>query len=556
MVLIKSHKTAGCLQFCCKPKKAAEKKRVVKYRRRQSSAEIAPLLAIVLMLFLVSVSGRIRETRVLKAVEEECFVDSGGLVTCQFNSVSTFELRPNQQNLVMLLQDHASRSIGTLSVELEKVKSRCKKRTITFTRNAEFKSFSEKRCLFFGSCGKKFCAEMQPNQRIPELALVENYTGYSYCLQNCNGINCGCPPFTPACVFFRIYATPIDEESYELFDCVEWEDFVEAAVTLNYGNSTTNQSIMLYPGLTTEWDQLTITPHLVKQTNTFISDQFLAGGDSKIAILPSSEGILLRCESAQNATDFKCKFPSTACRCNPVGISVSCTCQDGMGPGSYLKEPHLLPRRQGSAWIMPTPLGPVAEPPVEFLTLTISLKGLELRSQVDASHCHLFLSPITGCYDCETGATFNATCITDFGVAIAMVECGDQTFALHCSESPGKIEPITLILNEPTINLNCSAYCPASTVFAQLMGNLDQPQLFNLHNTHKIHTLGNSNDTSWDFRSLLAGTYALAKDATGIVWRILQIHPIFLLAFVPLIISCFPAQIFRIIFSFIFKKLR
>lgn len=37
MVLIKSHKTAGCLQFCCKPKKAAEKKRVVKYRRRHGA---------------------------------------------------------------------------------------------------------------------------------------------------------------------------------------------------------------------------------------------------------------------------------------------------------------------------------------------------------------------------------------------------------------------------------------------------------------------------------------------------------------------------------------
>jgi ferredoxin len=109
---------------------------------------------------------------------------------------------------------------------------------------------------------------------------------------------------------------------------------------------------------------------------------------------------------------------------------------------------------------------------IDEMDLEVSVAKYQLTAKVDASHCHINVSKVVGCYDCEEGAYVMIRCETDFGTAMATIECtGGIIFSTHCSTN-AREERILLEMSVPAVNSKCVAACPASAVEFTLEGLL------------------------------------------------------------------------------------
>ena len=449
--------TKGLLMLCtcCRGAKGAWNSkqsfsRSMHRRERKSSrtSYLEPLILVVAIFGLIKmISARLSDTRIFEANEKECQVSKDGLVSCSFDYSAIFKMRPHKQLLNMLLRDHAHRPVGTLSVEILETNMICTKQTRYFTRNFEILTQSAKRCSTKGSCTGKKCQVVRPEDKIPELALANKSPGYSFCQESCGGWGCGCGLFSSGCLFYRIFASPIDSRIFEIFDCIGWELATRVRVALLQGNETVKDELTLYPGLTHLWHdvKLTISAENVPVTKIF-AQSFIVSED-RVAVLDDNRLEMIsrfRCASRGRAEEFNCTFDPDICRCTSAEITANCDCQPGTGANNALRDPYLLPTRQGNIWLKGLRDGVIAEVKIEAMELDISVRGLIAESRVDASHCDVTLSELKGCYACDAGAALNASCQTDFGSAIANIECGQLVFPLKCSDSPQLQEYIAL----------------------------------------------------------------------------------------------------------------
>ena len=175
--------------------------------------------------------------------------------------------------------------------------------------------------------------------------------------------------------------------------------------------------------------------------------------------------------------------------------------------------PHnLLPQKQGNVWINPTNESPVAELDLPAMQLTLSINDLEARTKVDASHCHVTSTQISGCYNCETGAVVNITCTTDFGfaVGIAQRDTDNIIFPLHCNDRP-TAESVKLNLKGHRPRLSCELNCPASTVKFWIKGELDSLDFNEILHSIKVQNvqLGRNVSSVWEF---LAASASFSKN--------------------------------------------
>ena len=535
---------AGCCQWLARLRPTNRKSDETSLRRRYRKwkPETKPLLLCVLLFGIVSKSAAasLDTTRILQANEEECLVQASGRVSCTYNNVTVYKMRPTgPQTLQMILQDHARRSVGTLTLELAKPQAICRKRTLSFTRNFEGQAFSEKRCNTRGSCSSELCETLRPQQRIPELSLPQQFPGYSYCAQTPGGIQEGCFPFTTACIFYRVFARPINLTVYELFDCTQWDLQIDITLKKTTADESQDDKIVLSPGLTHTWmSSVKLTAMVNEPLTALVTDKFLTDGTRTAMISDYQErSINLRCPTRRAATDFACVFPPEKCRCTVAGSGVNCDCEAGNTPTTLLREPNLLPRQQGKTWIMP---GPIADVPIPSLELTVSVNDLTAEGIVDASHCHFHAKPMYGCYRCESGAVFNFSCATDFGSAIATVDCDGVIFSARCD--PNWIEQeIVLTLNDPINRLECMAHCPASSSAIIIEGSLVPGQLSILNTyDHALNTPANSTYGSIlePLQNGLAWIWGTVKLAGSLLPNFFQYYPFLLLGMLPVLVYC------------------
>ena len=340
---------------CCKwaankvKGKTKNKPRISVRRRAKGKIEIQPLLALVAIVTLPKLCCvTLDSTRILQANEEECLVQNTGNVSCTYNNVTVFKMRPIRlQKLQMILQDHAQRSVGTLTLEIEKPYAVCRKRTIGYTRNFVGRSFSETRCNTRGSCSQNFCETMRPQQPIPELSLPQEFPGYSYCVQTPGGMQEGCFPFMRACIFYRVFARPLDLKVYELFDCVQWDVQINVRLKKTTATETQEETVTLSPGLTHTWmSSVKITPIVAEPLTALVTDKFITDGLKTAMISDQQERTInLRCPTREAAKNFTCAFPAEKCRCNVAGSGVNCDCETGDTPKQLLQDPNLIPRQ-------------------------------------------------------------------------------------------------------------------------------------------------------------------------------------------------------------------
>ena len=204
--------------------------------------------------------------------------------------------------------------------------------------------------------------------------------------------------------------------------------------------------------------------------------------------------------------------------------------------------------------------GPIADLALTTLELTVSINDLTAEGVVDASHCHFHTKPMFGCFNCESGAVLNFSCATDFGFAIATIDCGNIIFSARCNSSWIEQE-IILTLNEPTTHLQCMAHCPASSSALIIEGTL-VPGSLPLDITYDHVTNIQTNSTSPFILPYLQYGFEKIKNILTNAWTLIpqfiQYYPFLILALLPLfVVLLFPFssmflfpmfKLFRVIF--------
>uniref|UniRef100_A0A914DNC8 Phlebovirus glycoprotein G2 C-terminal domain-containing protein n=1 Tax=Acrobeloides nanus TaxID=290746 RepID=A0A914DNC8_9BILA len=107
------------------------------------------------------------------------------------------------------------------------------------------------------------------------------------------------------------------------------------------------------------------------------------------------------------------------------------------------------------------------------IQLQLTMQGLHATTKIDSNTCEISDVKATGCYQCLTGAKVHLTCKTNFGEALANVQCSNSniSFVTPCNSS-GKTSTITVNFDKAILNEACSVQCPGGSTSLKLEGTL------------------------------------------------------------------------------------
>uniref|UniRef100_A0A1I7XIV8 Phlebovirus_G2 domain-containing protein n=1 Tax=Heterorhabditis bacteriophora TaxID=37862 RepID=A0A1I7XIV8_HETBA len=126
----------------------------------------------------------------------------------------------------------------------------CRYKSLFFTRDHTFIYPSIRRCSLMDSHSNNFCETIQPHEPIAEFSnTINNITGFSYCMEACGCLECGCFLCTPACLFYRIIPKYTSPRIYEILTCSTYDTEFTASISLNINRQPSiDTSLVLAPG--------------------------------------------------------------------------------------------------------------------------------------------------------------------------------------------------------------------------------------------------------------------------------------------------------------------
>ncbi|HEX4849920.1 MAG TPA: hypothetical protein VFV08_03890, partial [Puia sp.] len=163
-------------------------------------------------------------------------------------------------------------------------------------------------------------------------------------------------------------------------------------------------------------------------------------------------------------------------------------------------ETNLLPEEYAGVWLEPSRSeGVRGRINLDSMEISISMKNLEMKTQIEKTKCEVKATQATGCYSCAKGAHINATCLSYKASAIAHVECGEFSFSLKCQEKQKAIEErIYIYTNTIMLNKTCNVSCPETTGHVSIHGILDAPAEGDIEIDEAYRIKTNINSTFWD----------------------------------------------------------
>lgn len=187
-------------------------------------------------------------------------------MTCKLQSTATLTLLPAGQTNTVLMQTEDGQLLGYLHVVLKSLSLECQGYTKAWLRSYDIASISNKRCPAAGSCTEEFCSQVHTNTPVEELKKnnVDRLPGYNFCLNSPSYWQDRCLFSSQrfgACLFYRWYAKPRSNTTYEIISCNSWIFGINVRLQLetNDGNSTT-RTTTLHPGRVFKWKEISIHP--------------------------------------------------------------------------------------------------------------------------------------------------------------------------------------------------------------------------------------------------------------------------------------------------------
>uniref|UniRef100_A0A914V113 Integrase catalytic domain-containing protein n=1 Tax=Plectus sambesii TaxID=2011161 RepID=A0A914V113_9BILA len=489
------------------------------------------------------------EVTTLTAQQSMCTKQENGIMECILTEATRLALVPQGQDSCLLIKDPNGQPIGTLSIEVEKVTLECQAKNEYFTRSFTMKVESSKRCAGSGSCIEKRCGEVRIDSKVNELGEeANNSPGFTYCTESCGGLSCGCFLGVSGCLFYRTYASPTSDTTYEVFSCPAWEYKVKSTIRLNLQNENVQQVFEMKPGVAVTWKNIKLT--LISVTSPpvpILGSQFLTDGTKTVVVKASAgsqpvSGTVgeLQCANREKAEKFDCYLPHDACSCQGQETRVSCHCTERTIEDLFKKTEYVLPLTTYGLALTGTGKKIEAEyNQIASLELQVSLEGLRLSTKTDKNKCQINPLEMAGCYNCLTGAKLKFECKTDFGEALAHVTCGEGSFSTVCAPQ-GIKATATMNFQHAVVKELCTVVCPAgSTTFSidTTLVFIEKERLGQLSNV--ISTPNDKNELDFGFLSAwlsgnwLASILLIAAVAVGILLSV-----IFFPIIMQILISC------------------
>nr|CAD2178931.1 unnamed protein product [Meloidogyne enterolobii] len=403
------------------------------------------------------------ETVSIVTKSESCLRSAHGLV-CTIRSATTLTLLPAGQTSNLLLKDEHGLALGVLSTTFHAIRMECLQKSEAWLRSYEMKVSSIKRCPTAGSCRGNYCSEVTTDSLIPELKEVNGFPGKSFCVDSSSfwQNQCGLP--ASACLYYRWYARTTSRPPFEVVSCPAWDVTFPVDLRLELtGGKSWNTELILRPGMTSNWGNISITPLSVSlPPMPTLSNRFITNGRATALIqhIPTH----LHCADEDAARKFNCSLDIDTCKdCKPNHEegSVSCHCQDVDVEGILENPMARLPITVAKVYVYNEGPAIYAEHSYSPVQLHVQMKDLQLILEFRDSKCWIEPISLVGCYKCPTGAQLRYKCRTDWGTALAKVECDDGVvFATQCTTNNTE-KMIVLPFDRSLIASNCVVDCPA-----------------------------------------------------------------------------------------------
>lgn len=481
---------------------------------------ILSIITILLIFNTSDLADACSEITTMTAQQSMCTVLNGGAMECVLTESTRLALVPQGQDSCLMIRDPNGQPIGTMAVEVEKITLECMSVNEYFTRSFEMKVASSKRCYRAGSCGYNQCGDVTIESKIEELNGEPNDSpGFTYCAESCGCAGCDCFYCVSGCLFYRTYAKPVSDVTYEVFSCPVWQYKVKATVRLTLPGENLQQEFDLRPGTLVSWKNLRMTlTSITSPPVPILGSQFLTDGTKTVLIRASAGGQPIagmvgefQCPTREKASKFDCYLPHDSCTCQAHEKRAACTCSQQKLEELFSKIEHVVPLTTQGLSLIGTGKNIEAEyNQIASLELQIAMEGFRLATKTDKNKCTIKPSDFAGCYSCLTGAKLKYECRTDFGEALAHVTCGEAGFSTVCTPD-GLTATVAMSFQHAAVKEACTVTCPAGATTFEIEANLvfiEKERLGEISNA--ISTTNEKNDVDLGFLSgWLSGNWTM-----------------------------------------------
>ncbi|RCN34162.1 hypothetical protein ANCCAN_19982 [Ancylostoma caninum] len=185
---------------------------------RRSTTGFVPLILVISAVHLAQACQNVdvfemRATTCVKSADEN--------ETCTFDTTQMLKMNTFHRDACFRIQKQGT-LLKEIRLEWIRLQLICDKQTNVFTRHTIQRVVDAKRCS--GSCRGDKCADINTTAIIPELSQGNAFPGITYCVESCGGPGWGCFYISSGCFFYRIYATPVNNDTYEIFHCPRWTE--------------------------------------------------------------------------------------------------------------------------------------------------------------------------------------------------------------------------------------------------------------------------------------------------------------------------------------------
>ena len=398
---------------------------------------------------------------------------------CTISETTRVSLVPAGQYTCLQLFTPEHKPLATLKLQIMHIELRCQPETQYFTREYRIKVVAEKRCATSGSCSGSKCHQYNTESKISELGTHANERpGYTYCTESCGCAGCKCFWCSSGCLFYRLFADPVNEKIYEVYRCPIWNLHLDINAELHLPTGELhNLNFTLEPGRTITWKTLqfaligiTIPPLPI------LSQSFVTDGQRVLTseVSPAGDPIIntigeFQCSSKTKAEEFnQCYFPHQACTCSPQETRVHCQCSQHSLEPLFKHSQYKLPLHMPGLTLTHKKDVKTIVGKLEFIASTeiqVTTNNAKFFYVHERAKCVLTIINFSGCYNCLTGAKVQFNCTSDKTTQLGQVKCVEGArFDAHCSPS-GIDGEATIHFTKAKIEEECFITCGVTTSF-------------------------------------------------------------------------------------------
>uniref|UniRef100_A0A7I4YVW9 Phlebovirus_G2 domain-containing protein n=1 Tax=Haemonchus contortus TaxID=6289 RepID=A0A7I4YVW9_HAECO len=439
---------------------------------------------------------------------QSCTTSSNRTI-CSIETISVLKINPFKKNACFRLKRNET-IVMEVRLQWEHLRMLCEKVTVTYTRDVKLQVIDSKRCAHMGSCSGNKCSDVNSTSLLPELELGNGYPGITGCLESCGGPGCDCFYWNSGCLFYRIYAVPNNNQTYEIFTCAAWKEVVKLRMQIKrVGTRSLDMYVLaLQPNVPVEIGTTTLTLSVLAPPPLPEMDTYFITTGGATALLSKETRPTLQCQSPEKAEKLQCAMENK-CSCTAAESQVRCRCEDYDIEKKFKDIVNILPVTRPYLRFKKHPKHAVlAEVDQGVSTeLILNVKEAVDEAVIDVSDdtCLIANTHILGCYNCNRGAVAEINCKSTKANTTAEINCSEESFTVPCSAS-GTISKLYFMLTEAQVRMNCTVKCGNTPTYFEITGILKYiHRIHNGVNNAFRHYHNSTSEFRWpDFRHIAA----------------------------------------------------